>query len=198
MEIVGWKEETMATTLSDITLSDVKSYYNYTETNRDTQITNLLPIVTDIITQYCRNTFTQTTRTNEKPVVPIERTDFYLKHIPVSSITSIIVDGTTLTEDTDFFVELDTGRVQKLSSDDPIFVGDYYWNSVPNKIVVTYVGGTPLTQDLVLVFYELVGIYAQINLKVYVDVEGNEHASKMDTIPAALKAILNRHQRVNI
>jgi hypothetical protein len=184
-------------TLSDITTAQVKAYYKYTSTDRDAQIDIVRPIVVDMIKQICNNDFESKARTNEKPYIQPSRNEFYLQYYPIASITSLIEDGETLIEDEDFYVEKETGRIEKLVATDltgnTIFDIANYWTTERNKIIVNYVGGDTLTQDVVLAFYEIVGIYTEINQKVFTDIEGNEHATAYDKIPTEIKDILARH-----
>jgi len=184
------------TKLDDITIADVKSYFNYTDTNRDTQLTNILPMTRDLIKGYCNNDFESKTRTAEKPYILPERLEFYLKYRPVVSITSLTEGGTALVQDTDYYCELDTGRVEKLQATNTTTIYDVnrYWSTVRNTVVVTYTAGQVPTYDVVLAFYEVAGIYTEINQKVFTDIEGTEHATAYDKIPQEIKDILNRYK----
>lgn len=183
------------TTLDDITVANVKSYYNYTDTNRDTQIALVMPMVRDMIYGFCNSDFQSKSRT-ERPVVNDSTTkDIFLKYRPVTSITSVVEDSVTLVSDQDYFCELDTGRLEKIQSNDAVYIYNKgpYWSDTRNGIVVTYVAGQTLTQDVILAFFEIVGLYCDINQKVVTDIEGNEHAVSIDTIPKDIKDILNRY-----
>lgn len=185
----------MPTTLASITAADVKAYFNFTDSNRDAQINAILPIVSDYITTYCKHDFLSISRTE---IVNIEnnfQTDFYLKYRPVASITSIVEAGETLVKNTDYKVDLDTGRVSRISTDGGvIFSQSTSWSTEPEDITVVYTAGDALTQDVCMAFYEIAGIYTQINQKVFVNIEGNEIATKYDVIPKAIMDILDRHK----
>ena len=93
------------TTLALITKTEVKAYFDITNTDYDTLIDAHLPGVRAFVQQYCRHDFLSTTRTSEKPIVNQFDTSLYLKYYPVASITSITEDGDTLTEGVDFFCD---------------------------------------------------------------------------------------------
>jgi hypothetical protein len=186
-------------TLSDITVSDVKAYYGISDTTKDSVITVMLPLVVSYIQEYCRHDFNQTTRTAEKPVIDDRTKDFYLKYRPVSSSATftLTVNSVALTRNTDFFVDWDTGRVRKLSAtrsgeEDIGFFG--YWTTEPEAISVTYTGGETLTADVKQVFFEIVGIYAGLKVRTYVDNQGVEATSSINSVPQILLDVLDRHK----
>jgi len=63
-----------------------------------------------------------------------EQNDIFLRHVPISSISSITEDGSTLTEGNERdFVSYSNGRVQRIT---------IRWSGIkPKNVVVTYVGG---------------------------------------------------------
>lgn len=184
------------TKFSDITVADVKSYFNFTDNNRDAQILNILPIVTDFIKTYCSHDFESKSRSEYPYIKDAFQTEFFLKYRPVTSVTSIVEDSQTLTRNTDYWIDFDSGKVSKISGSQysPIFSEASFWNSDPEAILITYVGGEALSFDVVMAFYEIAGIYTQINQKVYVNIEGNETSTKYDSIPKEIMSILDRHK----
>lgn len=189
---------TTPTKLSDITVQDVKDYYGVTDNSKDARIAVMLPVAVDFITKYCNSDFEVKSRT-ETINVETETTTFFLKYRPISSVTSIIVDGVTLVADQDYYVDKDTGAVEKLLSETntnySIFNKGPWWTTKKNVIVVTYVAGQELKQDVSLVLKELTGIYTDLNQKVFVDVEGNQTATNYDKMPQELYAILDRYKQ---
>lgn len=191
-------------TLNEITTNEVKAYHGVasSDTEKDAQIDVIRPLVADFIEQYCRHDFQSIARANEKPVVEARMNSFYLKYRPVASIATLVEDGETLTEDTDFFVDKDIGRVEKIR-DKLIFTrrGEFgYWSTGPNAIVVNYVGGEALStaQDIVMVFYEWVGILAYLKTKTFITNEGIEGVVTLTSLPPHLIAILERHKWARI
>jgi hypothetical protein len=63
--------------------------------------------------------------------------DFWLPNFPVTLLTSVHEDGTLLTENTDFYAYLPSGRMRKASSGG-------YWTTNPKGIKVTYTAGYAL------------------------------------------------------
>jgi len=189
-------------TLSDITVDMVKNYFNYTDKDgpsRDAQIAAILPSTIDLITTYCRNDFEIKSRTYTPFIEPINDV-FYTPFYPISSVTSVVERGNTLVQNTDYSVVKEIGRFRKMSSNrdgyyDRIYNYGLYWSTEPDGITVTYTAGTQLPGDVVIVFYELAGIYTQINQKIYTDINGQAQAVRYDAIPAELKAILDRYRK---
>ena len=189
-------------TLDDITITMVKNYFNYTDRDgptRDAQLTAILPSVRDLITTYCRNDFKVISRTYTPFIEPV--TDvFYVPMYPITTITSLVENGNTLVQNTDWRVTKEIGRFQRLSQPrdfyyDRIYNYGLYWSTQPDGITVTYTAGTQLPGDVVIVFYELAGIYTMINQKIYTDINGNAQAIRYDAIPNELKAILDRYRK---
>lgn len=187
--------------LDNITTAEVKAYFGITNTDKDSIIDVVRPLVVDKIKEYCRHDFESKARTNEKPVIKIRQKNFYSVYLPVdASDITVVEDGTTLTEDSDYFVDLRTGRFERIRNQDDIFAeqGGAYWTTKHNAIVISYTGGEALTQDVVLVFYEMVGIYAQLKTKTYVDNEGIEAAVTLTALPDNLIKVLDNHRRVRL
>jgi hypothetical protein len=197
----------MATTsLNAISTAEVKAYHGYTGTDKDSIIDVIRPLVADFIESYCRHDFLQQARTNEKPVIPQFRNAFYLKYYPIDlgQTFTLTEDGQTLTRNTDYFVDADTGRVEKIKDLDNIFQSaDYvgYWSTTRDGVVVTaYTGGVDLAnaQDVVMVFYEIVGIRAGIKKRTFTNNEGVENVVFLNSAPKELLKILDRYKHRNL
>ena len=192
-------------TLEDTTVQNVKDYFNYADTNRDGTIAIVMPMAADIIYRYCRTKFKQITGTFS-PIIEAVQNIFYTPLYPIAApatppttvLLTVTENGNLLAYGTDYFVDLEIGRFRRLSAPhdsyyDRVYNYGLYWSTQPGGIVVSYTAGKTLPADVLLVFYELAGIYSQINQKVFTDIEGRELATKYDAIPAELKHILDRH-----
>jgi hypothetical protein len=185
--------------LSDITITDVKSYFNYTDKdgpNRDAQITAALPLAIYFIKEYCQSDFEVKDRTETLNAPDDTSFVLYLKYRPVTAFTSVVEDGTTLVKDTDYWCDLNAGYIEKLQSNNVvIFNKGPYWTIKRNAIIATYTGGQLLTQDVVIAFYEIIGMITSINQKQFADIEGNVKSMTFDKIPQDYLNILNRHRQ---
>lgn len=182
-------------TFSDITVAQCKTYFNYQESNRDAQIAMMMPMAADYIKQYCQHDFESKARV-EIPIIDDSKADFYLNYRPVASITSVVEAGVTLVKNTDYKIDLATGRMSKINGDDynPIFKAINTWSTEPEDITVTYTGGIELKQDVVQVYLEIVGIYSQINLRTYVNIAGEEITTSKESVPKTLTDVLDRYK----
>jgi hypothetical protein len=190
-------------TLAGITVASVKTYFDIkaTETAYDNLITAHLLGARDYVQTFCRHDFQSTTRTSEKPIINSGDMDFFLKYYPIASISSITEDGSALTEDTDFFCDRETGRVEKLVADDLsnlLRSTNSPWNPERNSVIVTYVGGEALTDDVIMVVKEICGINAGIKKRTYTDNEGVERVSTLNSYPPYIQDILKRHRHRSI
>ena len=186
------------TKLGDITKADIKAYFGIAtaDTAKDAKIDLVLPMVVANIIDFCRHDFESKARTGESPVIEDNTMFIFTKNRPVASVQSVIEDGITLTENSDYYVVKDTGRIEKIRDNSSVFSGGYfgYWNSGPGKIVLNYTGGEALTQDVLLVAYEWVGIWAQLKTTAYVNDQGVEAALQINELPDSLKQILLNHK----
>ena len=76
-----------------------------------------------------------------------------------------------------------------------------YWSTVRNTIVITYIGGVDLAtvQDVVMAFYEIVGILTGIKTRTYITNDGEESVTtSIGSMPKYVMLILNKHIRRNV
>lgn len=189
-----------AATLDLITKAMVKTYFSIASTNTDYDdlIDNHLLGARAYVKDFCRQDFESKARTNEKPIINRYDSEFYLKYYPVASITSLTEDGTALTEDTDFFCDKDTGRIEKIASTsitNPTRNEFDSWNPERNVIIVNYTGGEALTDDVIMAVKEICGINAGIKKRTYVDNEGVERVATINSYPNWVMDTLKRHRR---
>ena len=185
------------TKLADITVASVEAYLGIAAgTSTNALITAHLLGATSFVEEYCRHDFQSIARVNEKPCILEGQSDFFLLNYPVASIASLVEDDDTLVEDTDFYVDKETGRVEKISATFPDFNRDepVYWSIDRNGIVVNYTGGEALTDDVIMVVKELAGIWAGLKKRTYTDNEGVERTSTLNSLPKEFYDILNRHR----
>jgi hypothetical protein len=119
-------------------LANVKAELGITGTAEDSTIETWIDQASAACTAYCNRVFAEETVAETFRNRDGERTRvILLDRFPVTDVTSVVEDGTTLTENTDFEVDPATGRVYRLSSD-----LDVDWSF--SKLVVTYTGGYAL------------------------------------------------------
>jgi hypothetical protein len=188
------------TKLSDITINDVKAYYGIlpADTTYDLKLTALLPMVCDNVKNYCRHDFESKARSNEKPMVFAEQYQIYAKYRPIDRTVVPVVteNGLTLTLNTDYAINYDIGKFERLGAAQNIFSQRVYgaWSTTPDGIILSYTGGEALTSDVLMAVYEMCGIYAYMKTKTYVNNQGVEAAVTLTSIPADLMLLLDRHK----
>lgn len=189
----------MARALHAITTAQVKAYHGYTSNDKDSMIDVIRPLITHKIIKYCNHDFESKARVDEKPFIEKFRNEFYLRNWPVASITTLVEDGESLTEDTDFYFDKFTGKVEKIRDLDSVFTTREalgYWTTKRNAIVVNYVGGVDLTtaNDIVEVYYEMVGIRSGIKKRTWVDNNEIEQVAIINSVPKELWTQLDRYK----
>ncbi|MEO0206589.1 MAG: hypothetical protein ABIL22_07950 [candidate division WOR-3 bacterium] len=185
-------------TFDTITKDQVKAYFGYTQTDKDSRITVIMPMAAAFIKEYCRHDFESKLRENEYPEIDPCSEYFFLKYRPVSTIVSLTENGIALTENTDFYVRKGSGRVERIGGLHSTTGHDCLWDSSPNAICVNYIGGEVLTQDVIQVFFEIVGIFSGLRTRGYVTNEGVEAVINMSSVPPDLLSILDLHKHVRI
>ena len=185
------------TSLEAVTKDDVKKYFGIatTDTKKDTQMDSVMPLMIERITRYCDNPFKVQNISNELPKVMEFADTFFVEKRPVVSITSVIENGVTLIEGTDYVCYKDEGRFKRVKNWDvfmqrPSFG---YWESTLGKVVVTYSGGMELPASILQVFYEYVGIFCGMRTRSYVTNAGIEAVVSMNDVPAEFKAVLGMY-----
>jgi hypothetical protein len=128
-----------------VSLADVKRYLNITSTASDDELRQFILEATDIAEPLVnqklrRDSFSEKYTATEDSIMLIKQ--------PVVSVTSIVENGVTLTENVDFYVNYRAGLVYR---------GDTtmrrFWRSGQNNITVNYVAGktdpSPVEQLLI-------------------------------------------------
>ena len=181
-----------------ITNDNVKSYFGYTLTDKDSRLTIVRPLIASQIENYCNNDFQHTERADEEPIVPEGRKIFFTKYRPISEISELKVNDVVLTKGTDFYFNKNTGGVERLPS--TLIGSDYspYWTTERGAIVLTYIGGEALPNDVIMVFYELVGLNVGMKTKGFITEEGVEGVITLKSLPLQLQAVLDKHKKINV
>lgn len=116
------------------TASDVENYVQFAlSSSLETHLTNnIIPLVEAAIIEYVGYDVVQATQV--ETFTGDQTNDIFLTHLPVNSITSIVEDGTTLTEGNEaHFIKYSNGRVTR--------IGTRWSYAKPLNIVVTYNAG---------------------------------------------------------
>lgn len=182
------------------TLAKIKTYHGVSGTDSDTLITQIIELAGDRIIRYCNRDFESKARTNETPLIEGRTDRFHIEENPVASITSVVEDGITLIENTDYFVEKETGAIIKINELGTSFGrhNRIFWNNIPNKVKASYTGGLALPDGVVWVYLELAGIMARIKEKGFLTNEGVEGVTTVNSLPKDLLAVLNEYRKVNV
>ena len=115
-----------------ITLAEMRAFLNIptSQTGKDDLLIDLLDSYNTEMEEYLGVTLIDTTYTESYD--GNGTSSMFLKHYPITSVTSLTLDDTALTEDTDFYVYGDVGLI-KLDSD--VFTVDF------KNVDIVYVAG---------------------------------------------------------
>jgi uncharacterized phiE125 gp8 family phage protein len=123
-------------------LATVKAELGITDRAEDENLTRWIKQASDAIAKYCNRVFAEET-VSETFRLKCREDGLLLARFPVSAITSVVENDTTLTAATDYELtrDGDSGVLNRLRF-------DREWTWPIGKIVVTYIAGYTLVPDL--------------------------------------------------
>ena len=124
-----------------LTLADFKTYIEINDTNSDTRLTMLLENAYSEAENYTGRVFDNAPYT-EYHKFSYTLDGFYVDNIPITAITSITIQETSLTENTDFYYDADTGLIKLVSTWTPddwrdikvVYTAGYTTDTFPNDL----------------------------------------------------------------
>lgn len=136
-----------------ITIQEVKDYLigigEAIPATHDALLTRMVGGISGDAEDFCRRKFDAATYTSELHTGKRGQQHLYPHQWPINSVTSVKIDGTAITEDTDF-TDIDPAKWVKYKTSDGVwvalFLGDT-WESDPMGIEITYNGGYTTIPD---------------------------------------------------
>lgn len=151
-----------------ITTSEYKAYVGISSTNQDAEINAIVPKVSSLVKTYCGRTFIDYVSDAKTEYSSGGHTYIYLKEAPILSVSSVEYSAdygatwTTLTEFTDYTVDLENDRIYAI----PIVYADGFPKLV-NAYKITYTAGYESTpEDLKLACLDLVSYYLKSDMSI--------------------------------
>jgi uncharacterized phiE125 gp8 family phage protein len=179
-----------------VTLADVKTFLGLQNISASDAILEIIiEAVSASVTSEASPDLKSTTYTAEA-YDGTGKSYFYLDHYPVTTLTSVVEDDTTLVKDTDYFSDDDEGILEK-----PV---GYKWTTARGGVVVTYVAGyATLPADIKLACLIEVGrAFAMVDHKMFGEssrtVDGTSVTLNTDELLPATLATLGRYTRTRI
>jgi uncharacterized phiE125 gp8 family phage protein len=114
-----------------ITLADAKTYLRISSSSDDALLTDILEAVSDTCERFTKKVWRSTTYTETYSTCDADY--IQLRHVPVLSVTSVVVNGTTVT---DYVVDKRLGLLRRGTT-----TSEYDWLDTFQGVVVTYVAG---------------------------------------------------------
>jgi hypothetical protein len=139
-----------AETFDLTTLARMKRELGLTDNTKNTLLTDLIKECSAVISRYCGRTFAVETvqerwfpfRDAEPRVITKGPDIVQLRRWPIVAITSVVEDGTTLVEETDFIVDAERGQLIRIDS------SGYPTGWPTSTIVIIYSSGYSLIDEL--------------------------------------------------
>jgi len=183
-----------------VTLAEVKAYAGITSNNQDVEINALIPRVSELVKTYCRRTFldyvddTKTEINNglNSPYIYTEEP----KIISVSSVeisTDFGATYTSLTEFTDYVIDLNFDRIQAIPSTG--------FTNYINGYRITYSAGyETIPEDLKLAVLDLIIYYLKNDMAVKSNKAAGTNTVQIEyvtanSLPSHIARVLNFYIR---
>jgi len=187
-----------------VTLADVKTFLGMANVSTgDAILETIIEAVSASMSNEASPDLKPATYTAEK-YDGTGKSYLYLDHYPVTTLTTVVEDGATLVKDTDFFIDMDEGLLEKARSNWPWYDVQATWTTKNQAVVVTYAAGyAAVPADIKLdCLIEVGRKYAMVDHKMFGEssrsVEGvSVTVDTGDLLPATL-ATLGRYKRTRI
>jgi len=178
-----------------ITKAEFKSYLGITSVNKDSEIDLLIPMVSQLVINYCRRTFIDYYFVPKLEVFDGGVEEFILLETPVNAIIEVATSSdygqnytTLLTEYVDYIAT--SLGVKALKNNE-------YFPRVIRGYQITYTGGfDPIPSDLKLAVMDLVEYYMKNNSAVHVNRDITPNTTQIQYVattnfPAHIKRVLD-------
>lgn len=183
-----------------ITLAEVKAYADIKSTNQDTEITALIPRVSDYIKSYCKRSFIDYIDDAKIDISNGDNSNYiYTSEPNIISISSIEYSTdygstyTTLVSGTDYVLDISNDRIQAISSTG--------FTNYTNGYKITYTAGYEvLPDDLKQAAIDLVVYYMKHDMAVKSNKAAGTNTVQIEyvtttAVPSHIARILNLYRK---
>ena len=194
-----------------ITTADYKDYKGIDHFKDDDKINSLVPSVSQLVKTYCGTSFVDyfsSGMTEKFDIMDTGTQELFLTESPLVTVTSVkeregIASAyTTLTNNTDYYVDAEHDRIYRIDGDKSV----KSWATGFSAVEVIYTAGYSSTpQDLRLAIYDLITYYLKEEYKWRKSLAGaslqNETATSITGdigFPDHIKRILDMHRIVDV
>ena len=194
-----------------ITTADYKGYQGIDHFKDDDKINSLVPSVSQLVKTYCGTSFVDyfsSGMTEKFDIMDTGTQELFLTESPLVTVTSVkeregIASAyTTLTNNTDYYVDAEHDRIYRIDGDKSV----KSWATGFSAVEVIYTAGYSSTpQDLRLAIYDLITYYLKEEYKGRKSLAGaslqNETATSITGdigFPDHIKRILDMHRIVDV
>ena len=194
-----------------IAKGDYKSYKGIDHYKDDDKIDSLISPISQLVKTYCGTSFVDyfsSAYTETFDIMDASTQELFLTESPLVAVTSVKErDGittayTTLTNNTDYYVDAEHDRIYRIDGDKSV----KSWTTGFSSVEVIYTAGYSSTpQDLRLAIYDLITYYLKEEYKGRKSLAGaslqNETATSISGdigFPDHIKRILDMHRIVDV
>ena len=194
-----------------IAKGDYKSYKGIDHFKDDDKIDSLISPISQLVKTYCGTSFVDyfsSAYTETFDIMDTSTQELFLTESPLVTVTSVKErDGittayTTLTNNTDYYVDAEHDRIYRIDGDKSV----KSWTTGFSSVEVIYTAGYSSTpQDLRLAIYDLITYYLKEEYKGRKSLAGaslqNETATSINGdigFPDHIKRILDMHRIVDV
>lgn len=181
-----------------VSLAEVKTHLDIPsdDESKDARLNQLIPQVSDIVSDYCRDDFEQ--KEHDPEWFDGGSEAIWVRHRPIKSIIYLKFDGQTLIENTDFLVYYPIGKIVPYTAIWRRYP-TFRWAGDKKVIEVKYIGGHNGAPSAVKFgCLEWLAVLSGLKKKTYTTNDGVEATVTLTTIPTDIRNILYAHRRVRL
>lgn len=171
-----------------ITLSDLKTYFNITNTALDTKLAACITMAQAAVEQeLLKANLVYGTFTDVVEYITVndyQDAFFTEQHHFITTLTYLKENDSELTENSDFYLSKSIGKFTRAGG---------YWTTTPKGIEVKYSVTNAVPEDMKLALMQYTGVIAGIATKTYITNEGIEKTADQG-IPQFVKDIIECHR----
>lgn len=161
-----------------ISITELKLHLpiNSSDTSKDLYLQSLIKLGSDHVRRITHRAWAAATIDIVEKFTPTINIELLqVKYFPIISITSVVENGVTLTEDSDYFVNYAIGQFKRLNETE--------WIEKDHGVVITYKGGEEPPDGLKLLVINWIASISGERTRTFTTEDGVEQAVTITTIP---------------
>lgn len=174
-----------------ITITELKLHLPIapTDTSKDLYLQSLIKLSSDLIRRKTKRAWEAAASSAIEKFTPtINTTLLQVRYFPITELTSVVENGVTLTEDSDYFVDYAIGQFKRINNST--------WAEIDHGVVITYKGGEVAPDGLKLLAINWIASISGERVRTFTTEDGVEQAVTTLSMPAWVTQGLRAYTKV--